>query len=631
MKERLSRLFASIRAKLGKTGVIISIIVGLAAAFASGYLLGGGSGTGEETHGHGAIGEGEQVAEVWTCSMHPQIRQAKPGKCPICGMDLIPVTEDGGGETGPRQIRLSEHARLLAEVLSTPVGRANLETEVKLVGKVDYDETAVGHITAWVPGRIDKLFIDYTGVEVKKGQSMVSLYSPQLLLAQDELIQASKMAKSMKSIGVGETGTSALSQTLEASRERLRLWGLSKKQVAAIEKSGKRRKHLVIAAPMGGVVIHKNAFQGMYVDEGTQIYTIADLSKLWIMLDAYESDLSWIKLDQEVDLQVEAYPGQEFTGRVSFIDPVIDPGTRTARVRVEVDNEEGLLKPEMFVHAVIKSQIELPMTNGEPPLVIPASAPLITGKRAVVYVEVDAQTGLYEGREVELGPRAGDHYVVLDGLAEGERVVVRGNFKIDSAMQILAKPSMMSPGGGEAPSVHHHGGPPDSVTTPPARIFEAPAEFLDQLDPVFTAYLEIHDALATDDADGAKKATAELESALDDTDMKLLEGESHDEWMKVLGALEQPLATIPEAGGLDEIRVAYAPMSDAIIYIARAFGTTGHAPLYLKHCPMAFDNEGADWLQADPETRNPYFGPAMLKCADDIELLGKGDAGDPNE
>jgi len=628
MKNRLQSTLASVRAKIGRTGAIIAVIFALIAAFASGYLLRGGSGAEEGARAHR---EADRGTEVWTCSMHLQIRQARPGKCPICGMDLIPVAEDGGGEVGPRQIRLSDHARLLAEVLSTPVGRANLESEVRLVGKVDYDETALGYITAWVPGRIDKLFIDYTGVKVKKGQSMVSLYSPQLLLAQDELIQASKMAGGMAGIGVGGAGAGALQQTLEASRERLRLWGLGKKQIAAIEKSGMRRKHLVITAPMGGVVIHKNAFKGMYVDEGTKIYTIADLSRLWIMLDAYESDLSWIRLDQAVDLDVDAYPGQTFTGRVSFIDPVINPTTRTARVRVEVDNEEGLLKPEMFVHAVIKSRIDLPMTNGEPPLVIPASAPLITGKRAVVYVEVDAGSGLYEGREVTLGPRAGDHYVVLSGLEEGERVVVRGNFKIDSAMQILAKPSMMSPEGGDVPPVHHHGGPPDSVTTPPARIFEAPAEFLDQLNPVFTAYLEIHDALASDDAGRASSAAAELETALDGTDMKLLEGETHAEWMKVLEALEQPLQTITGAGNLDGMRVAFSSLSDAIIYIARAFGTTGHTPLYLKHCPMALDDRGADWLQADPDTRNPYFGASMLECADDVELLGRGLDGDPDE
>jgi Cu(I)/Ag(I) efflux system membrane fusion protein len=631
MRERLLSLLRFVRAKVGKTGAIVVAAVVLVAAFASGYALRGGSGSNEGGHDREASGTADQVAEVWTCSMHPQIRQAKPGQCPICGMDLIPVAEDGGGDVGPRQIRLSEHARLLAEVLSTPVGRANLQTEVKLVGKVDFDETAVGYITAWVPGRIDKLFVDYTGEKVKRGQSMVWLYSPQLILAQDELIQASKMAKSLGSLGVGGSGSAAFEQTLEASRERLRLWGLGKKQIAAIEKSGKKSKHLTIAAPLSGVVIHKNAYQGMYVEEGTRIYTIADLSKLWIMLDAYESDLSWIKLEQEVSLDVEAYPGQKFTGKVSFIDPVISPTTRTARVRVEMPNDEGLLKPDMFVHAIIHSEIELPTSNGQPPLVIPATAPLITGKRAVVYVEVDGDSGLYEGREVVLGPRVGDHYIVLSGLKEGELVVVRGNFKIDSAMQILAKPSMMSPESDVAPPVHHHGGPPDSVTSPPSRIFKAPAAFLDELDPVFAAYLEIHAALAADDATGARKAASELETALAAIQMKLLEGDAHVEWMKVLDSLEASLGSISEAKGIEGIRKAFSALSDGIIYMARAFGTTGRSPLYLKHCPMALDNKGADWLQPDPQTRNPYFGQSMLDCADDIETLGQDDDGDVNE
>jgi Cu(I)/Ag(I) efflux system membrane fusion protein len=622
MKRRLLVLLTSMRAKPGRAGVVVAAVVVLGATFASGYLLGGRPGDEPAIHERSGSSGGDEIVEVWTCSMHPQIRQAKPGKCPICGMDLVPVAQDGGGAAGPRQIRLSEHARMLADVLSTPVGRADLTSEVRLVGKVDLDETSVGYITAWVPGRIDKLFIDTTGEEVKRGQSMASIYSPQLLLAQDELIQASKMARSMAGIGIEET--------LEASRERLRLWGLSKKQVEAIEKSGTRRTHLVLSAPMGGVVIQKNAFKGMYVEEGTKIFTIADLSRLWIMLDAHESDLSWIRLGQEVDLDVDAYPGQPFTGRVSFIDPVIDPTTRTARVRVEVDNEDGLLKPEMFVHARIESRIELPMAGGKPPLVIPATAPLITGKRAVVYVEVDADGGLYEGREIALGPRVGDHYVVLSGLEEGERVVVRGNFKIDSAMQILAKPSMMSPSGDTAAPVHGHGGPPDSVTDPPSKMIEAPAAFLDQLNPVFTAYLEIHDALASDDAGSARNAASELGTALDGVDMEILDGDAHVEWMKALGSLEGSLTDIRDADGIVRIRTAFAPLSDAVIYLARAFGTTGHTPLYLKHCPMALDNAGADWLQADPETRNPYFGSAMISCADDVELLGRGGTGQPD-
>ncbi|MFH1436066.1 MAG: efflux RND transporter periplasmic adaptor subunit [Pseudomonadota bacterium] len=626
MKEPLLKYLKPVQGKLAKTGPVVLVLVAVVGAFAMGYLIRGGPKTGGDGHGLTAVHDGDR-AEVWTCSMHPQIRRPGPGQCPICGMDLIPVVQDKGGDIGERQIRLSDHARLLAEVRALPVERASLTSEVKLVGKVDFDETAVGHITAWVPGRIDKLFVNFTGIHVKRGQAMVSLYSPKLLLAQEELIQASKMAAGLSSFGVGGTGSSALEQTLEASRERLRLWGLSGKQVTAIEKSGKHRKYLTITAPMGGVVIHKNAFVGMYVEEGTKIFTIADLSRLWVMLDAYESDLSWIRVGQEVDLEVEAYPGEEFKGKVSFIDPVINPSTRTARVRVEVPNDEGLLKPEMFVHAAIQSSIDLATTGSEPPLVIPASAPLITGKRAVVYVEVEGKNGVYEGREVVLGPKAGDHYIVLEGLKEGERVVVRGNFKIDSAMQILAKPSMMSPQGGAAPPAHHHGGPPASATAPPPRAFKAPPAFLDQLATALDSYLEMHAALAADDAKGAKQASRELKKALDAADMKLLEGDAHVEWMKALESVGKPLQMISGADGLDAIRTSFAPLSEGIITMARAFGSTGGRMLYLKHCPMALDNKGANWLQPDPVTRNPYFGSKMLTCAEDVETLGKPPGG----
>ncbi len=594
----------------------MALLVG-ALAFGLGFLVRGFSspaGGGP----HAGQGQGEAASE-YTCSMHPQIRQPGPGACPVCGMDLISVESGGSGEAGPRQLELSERARALAEIEVAAVRRQGLDTDVRLTGKVDYDETRVGHITAWVEGRIDRLFVDFTGERVKRGQSMASIYSPQLLLAQDELIQASKMVASLTAIGAGPVGSSALEETLQASRERLLLWGLTKKQVAAIEKSGKKRKHLTLTAPMGGVVIEKHASQGMYVDEGTRIYTIADLRKLWIMLDAYESDLALIRQGQEVDISVEAHPGRPFEGVVAFIDPVIDPVTRTARIRVEVDNADGLLKPEMFVSATVLAGVGTEAQVGEDPLVIPASAPLLTGKRAVVYVEISP--GLYEGREVVLGPRVGDHYVVLEGLEQGEKVVVRGNFKIDSAMQILAKPSMMSPEGGVAPAGHHHGPSSQAGTEAPGRTFDAPPAFLDQLAAVVDAYLALQEALAGDDVAAARSAAAAVKQALTGTDMKLLEGPAHMAWMESLSSASASADGIASAADIEAAREDFLPLSMAVIDMVRSFGSQGDRVLYLKYCPMAFGNTGASWLQAGAETRNPYFGAKMLTCAEDRDTI----------
>jgi len=424
--------------------VLVIAIAGL--AFTLGLVIRGGGSGGSPPARHDHSAEEQTQAEVWTCSMHPQIRQPGPGQCPICGMDLIPVSrDDGGDEVGPREIKLSARARKLAEIQVAPVERRAVSVEVRLAGMIEYDETRDSKIAAWVPGRLERLYVDYTGVTVARGEPLVELYSPDLLTAQQELLGALTAQSSLvdsRAAAVIQTAR----RTVEAAREKLRLWGLSDQQIKEIEQRGTPSDRVTITAPIGGVVVHKNAVEGMYVKTGTPIYTIADLSHLWVMLDAYEAEIAWIKKGQQVEFVTKAYPGETFRGTVAFIDPVVNPKTRVVKVRVDLPNPRGTLKPGMFVSAVV--QAAAGGEHVEKPLVVPASAPLITGKRAVVYVAVPGKEGVYEGRQVILGPRAGDYYIVREGLKEGELVVVNGNFKIDSAIQILAKPSMMSPEGG---------------------------------------------------------------------------------------------------------------------------------------------------------------------------------------
>ncbi len=464
----------------------ILVVVLIIAAFGLGFILRGPAGTSEiiESHNHSEMAE---QPTVWTCSMHPQIRQPKPGKCPICFMDLIPLKESNIGEM---RVEFSEAAKKLMQVETSPVERKFVTAKIRMVGKIDYDETRLKNISAWVPGRIDRLYVDYTGIRVRKDDHMVYLYSPELLSAQAELLQAVKAAENINT-NSSELITNSTRATLEAAREKLRLLGLKPEQITDIEKTGKPLDHLTIYAPIGGVVIEKHAAEGMYVQTGTKIYTIADLSQLWVKLDAYESDMMWIRYGQEVEFTTEAYPGEIFRGQISFIDPVLNDKTRTIKLRVNVENPDGRLKPEMFVRAVVSSRIAqggmvmdeqmagkwiCPMhpdivkatagtcdicemdlvtaeslgyvkaaETGQAPLVVPVSAVLLTGKRAVVYVQVpDTEKPTYEGREIMLGPRAGDYYLVESGLSEGEIVVTNGNFKIDSEMQLRAKPSMMN-------------------------------------------------------------------------------------------------------------------------------------------------------------------------------------------
>ncbi len=468
-----------------KTALVVVLII---AAFGLGFILRGSGGTPgmTESHDHSEM---KEASTVWTCSMHPQVRQPKPGKCPICFMDLIPLTE---GDVGELRIEFSEAVTKLMQIETSPVERKFVTAKIRMVGKIDYDETRVKYITSWVAGRIDRLYVDYTGIRVSEGDHMVYLYSPQLLSAQAELLQAAKAAASIDPDSSELISRSTLA-TLEAAREKLRLLGLKPEQIVDIEKTVRPVDHLTIFAPIGGVVIEKNATEGMYVETGTKIYTIADLSQLWVKLDAYESDMMWLRYGQDVEFTTEAYPGEVFKGRISFIEPVLNAKTRTVKLRVNVENPDGKLKPEMFVRAVVNSKIAeggkvmdeqmagkwiCPMhldivkdssgtcdicemdlvtteslgyvkagADGGTPLVVPASAVLITGKRAVVYVQVpDTEKPTYEGREIVLGPRAGDYYIVESGLDEGEIVVTNGNFKIDSEMQLRAKPSMMNTG-----------------------------------------------------------------------------------------------------------------------------------------------------------------------------------------
>lgn len=607
---------------------------------------------------------------IWTCAMHPQVRLPAPGKCPICFMDLIPADSGGAGdELGPRALRMSQAAMALAEIETAPVERRSVAHEVNMVGKIAFDETRLAYITSWVSGRLDRLFVDFTGVTVRANDHLVEIYSPTLYSAQQELLQAIATVKKL-SVSTLDIVRTTSDQTVVSSREKLRLYGLSEAQIQEIVDKGVPNEHVTILAPIGGVVVHKNAVKGMYVDRGTRIYTIADLSKVWVLLDAYESDLAWLRYGQDVELKVEAWPGETFHGRVALIDPVLNDRTRTVKVRLNVDNPDERLKPDMFVsataHAVLTGHGKVvdenlagkwmcPMhpevvadVGGECPecgmslvpaaelgfvarpeqgesLVIPHTAPLITGKRAIVYVRVPGATEpTFEGREITLGPRAGDWYVVHDGLSEGEQVVVKGNFKLDSELQIRARPSMMNPAGGASPREHDHAAAPEgpgaaSAPVEPSEVV-APATFQEELGAVVDAYLRVHVALAADEDD--PDAARALVDSLAAVDMGLLSGAAHGVWMEQLPGLRSAAESLAAAQDLTARRALLAPLTDRLVGALKTFGyEREHGEVSVFHCPMAVDGEGADWLQEGNETNNPYLGTAMPRCGSLVEVL----------
>ena len=621
-------------------------------------------------HNHGNQHQQQLVKkkkEVWTCSMHPQIRESGPGKCPLCGMDLIPTETNNDPSAGSYTVKLSKDAIKLAEVQTTPVRYQLLEKEIRTIGKIDFDETRQAHIAAWFPGRIEHLFVDYTGVKVSKGDHMVKIYSPDILAAQEELLQAIKAARNIRKSSYAGIKKLTL-DTVNDVRNKLRLWGFSNKQIAQIEKRKKTTDKMTVFSPLGGVVTKMYVQEGMYVKTGSKIYSIADLTHLWVKLDVYESDIAFIKFGQPVELFTESYPGIIFKGKISFIDPILNPKTQTIKVRVNIENKDGKLRPGMFAHAKIFSKISttgvmmdqqlhgkyicpmhpevmasskikcricgmdlvstnsLGYTNGPQehtaPLVIPSTAPLMTGERAIVYISQG--DGKYLGRQITLGAKVGKFYIVLEGLKEGELVVTNGNFKIDSAAQLLAKPSMMNPeGGGVAPTGHEghsmEGDDSNHQQMPTMKKstmkFEVSKVFKKQLDGVITSSHSLRQALAGDKFQSITGPAKELLQNLAAIDMSLLKGAAHMKWMDLEKRMNIATSSILKAEKIDNSRVKFRELSDALIETVTTFGTSGAVKTKRFFCPMAFGG-GAYWLQESDTTSNPYYGAAMLTCGE---------------
>ena len=370
---------------------------------------------------------------IWTCAMHPQIRMPEPGKCPICGMDLIPLAQSSTISIDPDAVHLSKEAAQLANVLTSVVSKQKPVKEVRLYGKVQADERLLQSQVAHVPGRIERLAVNFTGEPVVKGQVLAQIYSPELITAQQELLEASKTKQSQPAF-------------YEAAKEKLRQWKLPDTQISTIEESGIAQNTIEVVSNTNGIVTARRVNTGDYVSQGTVLFDIADLSKVWVMFDAYESDLQFLNKGGKVSFTLQALPGNNYTGKIVFIDPVIDPVTRVAKVRVETGNQSGKLKPEMFATGIVYSTLNEYRDNQ----VIPKSAVLWTGKRSVVYVkQPGTDEPVFKIREIEIGPMLGESYVVMNGLSEGEEVVTSGTFSVDAAAQLEGKPSMMNPGGGK--------------------------------------------------------------------------------------------------------------------------------------------------------------------------------------
>lgn len=578
---------------VARLGAFFGALLLVVMAFGIGRCTAGaGESDSDEHGGHDQSGD---VSE-WTCSMHPQIRQPEAGDCPICGMDLIPVAGNDDDSLAPNRVSLSPRAQALARVRTTEVTRRSGDaTAVRLLGRVDYDETTLQSVTAWVGGRIERLHVTTTGERVRRGQTVATLYSPEVYSAQQDLIAARRQLERLSA--ASELAQSAARSSLESARQRLRLLGVPESTISTMESADSPNRRLTIRTPFAGTVIEREAVQGAYVETGTVLYRIADLTRLWVQLDAYESDLGNLFVGQTVDIEVDAFPGQRFEGRISFMDPVIDPRRRTARVRVALSNPDRRLRPGMFVQANV-SGVE---SGDAQPLLIPAAAALFTGRRSVVYVEVpNAARPTYEARVVRLGPRVGDWFPVVAGLREGDKVVAHGAFALDADLQIRGGESMMM--GGD-----------DTTERPFDQLIEVPALWNEALAPVVEAYLEVQVALANDDAAGAKTGAARLNTAVLAFSPEE-PADAVDAWEQMAGHLQMHAQSAGESETIESLRTQFEPLSMHIAALLRTFGNPTSSALRIAHCPMAFDSRGAEWIQASDDVDNAYFGSAMRTC-----------------
>lgn len=588
---------------------------------------------------------------IWTCSMHPQIQQPEPGLCPLCGMDLIPLEADSGGSSGPWELTLTPAAKARAGIQTSTVQRLAVERELELVGKVEVDEKRLTTVSSRVAGRIDRMFLDYTGMPVREGDHMVAIYSPDLVTAYQEL---QSVLRALKSDNPSQKAASERRLTLV--RDKLRLLGMPAEQIQALEKGEAEPEQITVDAPTSGIVLTKHLNEGSYIKEGTPLYTIADLSRVWVTFQAYESDLVWLRFGQEVTFTIDAYPGMTFDGRISFIDPLLNPATRTISVRVDVDNSDGRLKPQMLARGHVLSRFTAdgqlldpdlagkwisPMhpevvkdgpgscdvcgmdlvpaeelgfataAESDAPLVIPESAALLTGKDAVVYVATNEDATSFAGRRVELGPKANQMFVVKSGLEAGDRVVTHGAFKIDSELQIRANGSMMYPPAQAMAA--------ETVDYSQLEAYATSDTFRAALTPIYNGYFQIQTALSEDR--WQSDLATDLTEAVHAVDAAVLSQEAQQAWQTWHDGMHQTLGVLSLNDNLAVAREQFKPLSDHMERLFAHFGAASELELFRYHCPMAFDNQGADWLQQQQGTANPYFGSQMFRCGSETAVL----------
>ena len=554
--------------------LIIAVLIGL---FAGWLLFGTTSNSSSEnkTSKEEKHSMEEHSSEIWTCSMHPQVRQQEPGDCPICGMDLIPAESSATG-LAPNEFKMTENAMALANIQTTVIGEmSSSNSSIELSGKIKANDDKAATQPAHFNGRVDQLYVTSVGETVRKGQAVAKIYSPELVAAQQELITAYRIKD-------------AQPQLYNAVKNKFMNWMIPQSQLTEVLKTGIPKPSFTIYAQVSGVVTELMVNKGSHVMDGQPIFKVANLSTVWAEFDAYETTIQDIKEGQDISVVVKAIPNKTFNAKVSFIDPILNTSTRTVRVRATLNNKEDLLKPGMFVTGTIKLD-----TDNNTQITVPKSAVLWTGEQSLVYIKTTATSPTFIMRNVTLGRTVNDNYEIQSGLKIGDEVVTNGTFTVDAAAQLQGKQSMMNPTTGSG-------------------TMNQQQEDSSYLNDVMIKYIVLKDALVNSDTKAAHQASNILLKSIRNTE------ELKD--VSALKALETTTQNFIKAETLAQQRSAFVGLSKNLIKISKGFSSQ-NTTYYIQECPMANNNNGAQWLALEKGIKNPYFGEAMLDCGSVIGRL----------
>ena len=524
-----------------------------------GALLFSGNQANGAEHDHSQV---QAEGQIWTCSMHPQIRNEEPGDCPICGMDLIP-TSQMDQTLDPDAIKMSKTARQLAQVETIVVGSQSSGSSLNLSGRLEMNQDNISSISANFKARIEKLYVNEEGEQVNKGQVIAELYAPEIQILKEELELATREENEM---------------LLKSVTRKIQNYELSVRDVQSLEDG-----RLKLRASTSGVISTIDVKQGDNVKAGQNLISIADLSSLWAILDIYESDLNRIKKGDELTIRIPNEDNE--TGEVVFVSPVLNTNSRTANARVVITNTNRNLKPGIFITAELDNAESKSTPNQA--LMIPKSALLWTGKRSVVYQQLDNENGAYfKMIEVETGKTSSDYIEIISGLESGDEIVSQGAFSIDSEAQLAGKPSMMNPR-------------TEPEETPISK--ETVSEQPEQVRQIINQYTDLKNALVLSDFKASLSAYNRVNSLLNQLNGGQFKSSN-------------------QINDIDDLRDEFILLSEEMIAIAKASNPTD-TKLYVQRCPMADRGEGARWLSFSNQIKNPYYGDAMLKCGSVVDSI----------